>query len=321
MKTGVLEIIIGTLLFLNSVKPIIYSKLVIGSDDEVLTPIFEKNDVEIAADSSHDPSRLSKKRTSKSSHRISRASRLFHYEHGSDSFLKTNLDPSDSQNSVNSSPHPSISKLHASASSGDVVNVPKFSLDLPSIKSNLDIRQSLIKNVPESADFNVSSILIESKDIEQMSDRKAPILNNSGKQSTLKPGTVIVSISESVQSGSINSGKLGTITTTDNNKLENSLADQSSNNASLDENKLPINSINITAPSSLNRPTPPAIKHKRVRALEEYTICSMHYDYWYNGPRIDLKTNITVEFINSTLIPYFKSGKILDRKSAYSVHF
>ena len=78
------------------------------------------------------------------------------------------------------------------------------------------------------------------------------------------------------------------------------------------ENKLPINSIN-SAPK-----TP---KQKKIRALEEYTIDAMTYESGYNGPKIDLTSNITTEFINSTLIPYFKSGMTLDRKSAFSVRF
>ena len=82
------------------------------------------------------------------------------------------------------------------------------------------------------------------------------------------------------------------------------------------ENKLPVNPT--TSAQVINKPAPMA-KHKKIRSLEEHTIQAMAYDHSYNGPKIDLKFNITAEFVNSTLIPYFKSGKNLDRKSAYSV--
>lgn len=60
-------------------------------------------------------------------------------------------------------------------------------------------------------------------------------------------------------------------------------------------------------------------RSKKVKALEKDAIESLEFELGYNGPRIDLHSNITIPFVKDTLIPFFKSGGLLDRKSAFSV--
>jgi hypothetical protein len=61
------------------------------------------------------------------------------------------------------------------------------------------------------------------------------------------------------------------------------------------------------------------IRLKKIRSLDESAIELLEFESNYTGPRIDLQTGLTISFVKDTLVPFFKSGGQLDRKSAYSV--
>lgn len=414
MQTGTLLLIF--VLFSNHVKPIIYNHLVIGSDDEVLTPIFEKNDVEIAASASHDTSRSSKAKKHRNS--SSRKSRYSKSAFDPNSLLKLNLDlPSIQSNPVKSKP-----QFEAPMEKAKIEEVSKVDAEDPKANSSKE-KKLLIKNVQEKINFNLPFADVDTEDFEiaitkpaefktaELKSAVNPGTSIACKPNTIQPGTVIAGKPSSIQSGVVIAGKPatippgtivtsseksnnpssitalaelpfdiilvesdikslvnaaktaplapGTVITTAPGTVITSSERRSSNPGQLKliaehpfgsssdesekplyesnfkeakpqvsenksqanisenkENKLPVNPT--TSAPVINKPAPMA-KHKKIRSLEEHTIQAMAYDLSYIGPKIDLKFNITAEFVNSTLIPYFKSGKNLDRKSAYSV--
>lgn len=413
MQTGTFLLI--CVLFSHHVKPIIYNHLVIGSDDEVLTPIFEKNDVEIAVSASHDTSRSSKSKKHRNSSRKSRYSKS---AFDPNSLLKLNLDLP----SIQSNPVKPKSLFEAPIEKTKIEDVSKVEVEDP--KANLGKeKKSVIKNVQEKFNFNLPFADVDPEDFEiaitkpaefktaELKSAVNPGTIIAGKPNAIQPGTVIASKPNSIQSGVVIAGKPatippgtivasseksnnpssitalaelpfdtsldesdikslvnvaktaplppGTVITTAPGTVITSSERRSSNPGQLKliaelpfgsssddsekplyesnikdvkpqvsenksqanvsehkENKLPVNPT--TSAQVINKPAPMA-KHKKIRSLEEHTIQAMAYDHSYNGPKIDLKFNITAEFVNSTLIPYFKSGKNLDRKSAYSV--
>lgn len=306
-----------------------------GSDDEVLMPLFDNNDVSIAVSASHDHSRSSasksskKSRTSKYSRKSSRTAQV---DYGLKSHLKMNLDLPSIQ---------SRSGFSSQQSQQSLKEFENFPLSLPSFQSNLTEDSKLtVKNVQEKVDFNIPFDIITPEDIEVVVVKqvKAQVSKNTvaapgtiitARKATVQPGTVIVS---KAQPGVVLTGKAATVSpgtivgiadSARNPSVISTFAEIPFSSSSDDcnypkfdskpsENKQPTN-------SNLNRPDTFAGKHKRIHALEEYTIYSLKHDNDYAGPKIDLMINITVEYVSSVLIPYFKSGKILDRKSAYSV--
>ena len=421
MKTGILSLILAVLL-INNVKSVIYNKLVFGSDDEILTPLFEPSDVKIAVSASHDHSRSSSKTKTIRKSKSSRTSKINFDAYGRNSLTKMNLDL------------PSIDSSNRQKPSEETI---KFSLDLPSIQWSKKEEEKLsVKSVQENINFNIPFTNAVNEDHEQEIDKpelkslilsrpefkssiapksemknfsasKPEIKSNSfsarlsaGRQSLIRPGTVIANMAPS---GVIITGKPATVSAgtilataesvnnpspiTDlaeipfgsssdkdekqlygrsfdgsvkiiENMTHNVISDSNmktneiktlnvigDSNTTTNEQKPAIifidsnimnkenNTLNATdssdeknneispsieSPLSLNMPVA-VTKQKKIKALEENTINTMQHDLNYDGPKIDLKVNITVDFVNSTLIPFFKSGKILDRKSAYSV--
>lgn len=53
--------------------------------------------------------------------------------------------------------------------------------------------------------------------------------------------------------------------------------------------------------------------------LNDEKINGMEYGRNYLGPRINMETEITTKYVLKQIVPYFKSGKFLDIKSAYAV--
>lgn len=72
--------------------------------------------------------------------------------------------------------------------------------------------------------------------------------------------------------------------------------------------KLP-QSLSCTQPS----------KASKIKSLERPGIENMVFDPLYAGPRITIDSSVTTDFVYKILIPYFKAEKLLDRKSSYSV--
>lgn len=152
------------------------------------------------------------------------------------------------------------------------------------------------------------------------------------KNSSLKPGTVIVDgtrnhtiklESSTVDEVQFNGIKPGTIITSghDNYNVHESnkpLIDEQQQSRE-SENLKPEFNQNISSPNTITGYIPTQTKQKSLRSLDEYSIESLAFDPSYLGPKIDLDTEIDVQFVSSILIPYFKSGKLLDRKSSYSV--
>ncbi len=92
----------------------------------------------------------------------------------------------------------------------------------------------------------------------------------------------------------------------------------------VDEKSVQLNEVSVSSdlniPLANQNPTSaPLNKPKKLRSLEESLIEILEFEPSYTGPRIDLQFNVTMTFVKDTLIPYFKSGGLLDRKSAYSV--
>lgn len=63
------------------------------------------------------------------------------------------------------------------------------------------------------------------------------------------------------------------------------------------------------------------MKPSKIDDLEEDIANSLTFDPSYTGPKITIDSPISVEYVRDTLVPFFKSGKLLDRKSSYSVPF
>lgn len=317
-----MEAIIAVLL-INSANSVICRKLVLGSDDEILTPLFEKNDVSIAVSASHDHSRSSKSKKSHSS-KSRRTSRTGHDYKSLNSHLKMNLDL------------PSIQSSSGSDSQQSLKEFGSVPLESSLIQANKAQESKItVKNVQEKVNFNIPFVSVNPEDLEVVVIKQVPKkviapgpIITGGRKVTVKPGAVIVS---KVQAGVVISGRgstippgtiVGTAANIDTPSVIPALAEipfsESCNDlgSTNNENKQTVNLI--ISSTVLNKPEQSG-KQKKVHALEEYTIYSLKHENDYSGPKIDLSNNITVEYVNSVLIPYFKSGKILDRKSAYSV--
>lgn len=69
----------------------------------------------------------------------------------------------------------------------------------------------------------------------------------------------------------------------------------------------------------LSDPAPSIKLPKKIKYLDEYVLQALDFDPTYQGPRIDMKADINITFVKDTLIPFFKAGGLLDRKTAYTV--
>ena len=220
-----------------------------------------------------------------------------------------------------------ISKGSGQSSIGDDSKLLKMNLDLPSIQSNsqsifkpfyaLEKKPEIIASsssskiahaaqddcpfkIPSSGEKLDDNIVIFKMNT---SDGIASGLATGATSNVgISPGTVIAS-----PESSYSSSKLVTMIPSPGSAPGNN---QLLQGASSDENMAPLT----------NRiPAVPFPKGKRIKSLDDETIEALEYDPSYTGPKINMGTNVTTDFVSSTLIPFFKSGKILDKKSAYSV--
>lgn len=74
----------------------------------------------------------------------------------------------------------------------------------------------------------------------------------------------------------------------------------------------PVGTVISDSPASIKLP-------KKIKYLDEYVLQALEFDPAYQGPRIDMKADINITFVKDTLIPFFKAGGLLDRKTAYTV--
>lgn len=275
---------------------------IVGSDDEVLHPLFEKEEVDVPNGNSKPAiSRQNPLRNSKSNKKGNKKKPL---SFDDNSFLKMNLDlPSIISNSA---PGPS-----KSAGSNSRYGPSSF-----------NIKNELVKKEHESiGNFNspFGNELVEDVDVvlyrKNVTNAIAPGTIITSKPSTLAPGTVIATSSPNLAPRTV---------IVDNSRISNSklLDDKQNIPIGFDaptferENKIPGNDEVFDDKTPLV-PLPPRIK--KVRSLDEYSIESISFDPMIPGPKIGLDTEITIDFVNNILIPFFKSGKVLDRKSSFSV--
>ena len=282
------------------------SAKIVGSDDEELQPLlYEKGEsTEFISQTVTRQSRTSRKS------RLSRRDTGFNEFDQHALLLKMNLNFTASQNIIQDErTHPSFTKL---------------SLDLPSIKSNVARSSLRAAGSPEVAEMK-PEVIIASIDSQKTDERvlhKFPhskinseeievvIFQSNGTK--VVPGTIIASKNKVPAPGTI-------ITTIKKDKtvptaFPITLID-SSNSFSEDFN----NSILCPKLPTVDVSTSTVSKHKKIKSLDEKSINMLDFDNSVTGPKINLDTKITSEFVSSVLVPFFKSGKVLDRKSTYVV--
>ena len=282
------------------------SAKIVGSDDEELQPLlYEKGEsTEFISQTVTRQSRTSRKS------RLSRRDTGFNEFDQHALLLKMNLNFTASQNIIQDErTHPSFTKL---------------SLDLPSIKSNVARSSLRAAGSPEVAEMK-PEVIIASIDSQKTDERvlhKFPhskinseeievvIFQSNGTK--VVPGTVIASKNKVPAPGTI-------ITTIKKDKtvptaFPITLID-SSNSFSEDFN----NSILCPKLPTVDVSTSTVSKHKKIKSLDEKSINTLDFDNSVTGPKINLDTEITSDFVSSVLVPFFKSGKVLDRKSSYVV--
>lgn len=290
---------------------------IVASDDEVLHPLFEKEEGDSStikpADSCQNSSR-----SSRNSKKEKKTTRL-HTDEGS-SFLKMNLDL------------PSIMTNFASTPSNAVVLNQKISFAFNS-STNYGSSTSLAKSeasIEKTQDqetignFNspFGNEIAEDIDVvlfrKNVSNAIAPGMIISSSSTHAIPGTVISSSSSSAIPGTVivDSSKIiaSKPFTPPLDEKNNILIGFDSLTLEI-ENKIPCN-VDLNNNKHPVPVLPP--KGKRVKTLDEYSIEGLTFDNT-PGPKIGLDSEITIDFISKTLIPFFKSGKVLDRKSSYSV--
>ena len=293
------------------------SAKIVGSDDEELQPLlYEKGEsTEFISQTVTRQSRTSRKSRKSRKSRLSRPDNEFNEFDQHALLLKMNLNFTASQNIIQDErTHPVTLQP----------SFTKLSLDLPSIKSNV-VRSSLRAAGSPEVDEMKPEVIIASIDSQKTDERvlhKFPhskinseeievvIFQSNGTK--VVPGTVIASKNKVPAPGTI-------ITTIKNDKtvptsFPITLID-SSNLFSEDFN------ISILCPKlpTVDFSTSTVSKHKKIKSLDEKSINTLDFDNSVTGPKINLDTEITSNFVSSVLVPFFKSGKVLDRKSTYVV--
>lgn len=264
---------------------------IIASDDEVLQPLIEKDDddsnnykQEISPQNPFRRSKRSKSKTNKTSMKRRNID-----DDDAFSFLKMNLDlPSINSNSV----------IYAN---NQTINNPN------NLSINENPKQEKLE-VEDNFDSPFGSEIIKEVDTVLFRNHKvvSPGIIIASSSSSVAPGTVITSMGDTQN----------TVPGVDGFNIDFDLPIASSQSGKVVENKLPANlDVIINKTPTIIVPA----KIKKVRSLDEFTIDGLTFDPANRGPKINLDTNITTNFISTTLIPFFKSGKILDRKSSYSV--
>ena len=276
---------------------------IVASDDEVLQPLHEKEEGDSNTGkpiiSQQNPTRRSRKSGGKNrrSHPIDEFS-----------FLKMNLDlPSINSNIVSAGAAPKAQLIFSSSSSSSSNNAPLF-------EKKALIKKEINHVISENFDSPFGNEKIKDIDI---------VLFRPSVSNSVAPGTVIATSSSYQGSKTFNDKQNIPLVPAVSTGFDVPMIESTNQSLpitvpqiiGLTENALPCNSevVNNKKPSIL----PP--KMKKVRSLDEYSIEGLTFDHANPGPKIGLDTNITTSFINSILIPFFKSGKVLDRKSSYSV--
>lgn len=303
---------------------------IVASDDEVLHPLFEKKE----RDSSNIKSAISCQNSSRSSRNSKKGKKKsIPFDEGS-SFLKMNLDlPSIISNSAS---------ITQKAAVLNQKNPFSFSSSTKYGSSTSNVKSEATKERTQDLEtlFNFNSpfgteiaedidIVLFRKDVSKIIAPGALIALSS---STVTPGTVISSSSSSVTPGTVISSSSSSVTPgTVIIDSSNVIATKTVTHPLVGNHNIPIgvdspnfeleNKIPCNVDFNDNKPPFPVLppRVKKVRSLDEYSIEGLTFDSTIPGPKISLDTDITIDFISETLIPFFKSGKVLDRKSSYSV--
>jgi hypothetical protein len=297
---------------------------IVGSDDEVLHPLFEKEDEtsEFLANPSRidapasKPATISSHNQFRNSKNNKKSRKMKPLPYDDNPFLKMNLDlPSIISNSASApAPLKPTHHIHQNApSSGSSIKHGHGSR-ISTVKENEIIRNigSPLGNEIVAEDINTDLFRTN------LTNSVTPgTVISSRSSSSVAPGTVIATSSPTVTPGTVivDSTKLNASKQQDDKPNIPTGFDSSSCEG---ENMVPVNTndqiVNDKNPFIYLPP-----RMKKVRSLDEYSIEGLGFDPMVPGPKIGLDTEITVDFITKTLIPFFKSGKVLDRKSSFSV--
>ena len=287
---------------------------IVGSDDEVLHPLFEKEEADAhtsnkPAISGQNPFRSPKTNKKEKGKKKKSLSIEDH------SFLKMNLDLPSIVSSSASTP------LKPAASSQQN---PSTATSLKYGSGMFNFKNEVMKKDQElTGNFNspFGNELVEDIDIVIFRNITTnPIVPGTvlaSKQSSLAPGTVIASTSSTVQPGTVIVENSKIIASKASDEIQSNLNGfdaatfETGNKISDNDENLDYKQPSISLPPTL----------KKIRSLDEYSIESLSFDPMIPGPKIGLDTEISIDFINNILIPFFKSGKVLDRKSSFSVSY
>lgn len=290
---------------------------IVGSDDEVLQPFFElDNNYSKLEKNNFKTDRISNSEFSFSSPtKMKSSSSSFISSSGSSSMtkgskqsesghFKMNLDlPTININNNNNL------KVQSPKPSENILSAPSATLKA----AFSDALQKINFNNPFEIDKDIIDI-----DIVLFSPNST-IRNNAvpmNPPTTILPGTVIVShpLIHEKENNNIAPGTVINAPKESELKVKVPVStDVFSSFKSLPILKIIQNERN-TAPS-LTQPTKPSI----IRSLERPEIENLVFDQLYAGPKITIDSSVTTDFVYKILIPYFKSEKLLDRKSSYSV--
>lgn len=203
----------------------------------------------------------------------------------------------------------------------------KMNLDLPSINANnLKLQnkpseftlsaspnnlKAALNETPQNTNFNNPFENGKDIDIVLFTRPNSTIRNDSmllNPQMPVNSGTVIVSLPINQKETNI---APGTVLTAPNFKP--SIVPVSNDAFSLAKFGTP--DVKLPQSSSCTQPS----KASKIKSLERPGIENMVFDPLYAGPRITIDSSVTTDFVYKILIPYFKAEKLLDRKSSYSV--
>lgn len=266
---------------------------IVGSDEEILHPFYEKED------------RLNTEKTNLK-------------------FVRT----------IGEFSSPSKMKSASSSFSGSS-NSFKMNLDLPSMNNNLKATAKISGNnifamsssnsneKRETLHKHLNSPFGKDKDID------LDVVLFTSPNTTTNPtiassGTVIISSTTNERERQVAPGTIITsfsIATEKDfeSKFSVPINNDFSSTYSGSEHRLPLPSkiINNDRNSVLLCPQPH--KTNKIKSLEKFEIENLTFDPSYLGPKITIDSSLTADFVYKILIPYFKSEKLLDRKSSYSV--
>lgn len=316
---------------------------IVASDDEVLQPLFETDLATSELEKDYSIPKASKSKRLRSKRSLKQKD-IDPQEFDEKLLLKCAIDlPSYKQIQTSSA----NSARASTADNADTQTPIKISLDLPSIQSshikaipgqqlyNLNTEKKsnavnlnvMNQKTQERLSFNLPFDNVNPEDIEVVifkpsnTTKAAPGTVITSRKSVPAPGTVIATTKDKAtvpQNVPLNS--IAEIPFTPSSD-EIQIPIFSSNSSLItkdDENRIPAACNGTIANKPVDVP-PTVPKPRKIKILEESTIVSLEFNQSYTGPRIDMETEITTEFVSKILIPYFKSGKVLDRKSSFTV--